>query len=61
MSIRATARLVGASKTMLLKLLVAAGEVCAAYQDRVLRNLPCKRIEADEIFRAFSSASDRLR
>jgi IS1 family transposase len=30
-------------------LLVDAGNACIAYQDRVLRNLPCKRLQVDEI------------
>jgi IS1 family transposase len=31
-------------------LLVEAGHACAAYQDRALRNLPCKRVQMDEIW-----------
>ncbi len=27
-----------------------AGQACAAYQDRVLRHLPCKRVQVDEIW-----------
>jgi IS1 family transposase len=57
-SIRATARMVGVSKTTVLKLLVEAGELCAIYQDHKLRNLPCKRVEADEIW-AFIGAKER--
>ena len=34
----------------MLKLLVDAGTACAAYQDRVLCNLSCRRIEVDEIW-----------
>lgn len=49
-SIRATARLVGVSKTTVLKFLVEAGQFCAIYQDHKLRNLPCRRIEADEVW-----------
>src|SRR5689334_17737234 len=49
-SIRATARLTGASKNTIIKLLVDAGQAAAAYQDRVLRNLPCKRVQVDEIW-----------
>src|SRR5215470_8860907 len=49
-SIRATVRLTGASKNTITKLLVDAGQACAAYQDRVLRNLPCKRVQVDEIW-----------
>jgi len=48
MSIRATARLFGVSKTTILKLIEDAGAAAAWYQDRVLRNLPCQRIQADE-------------
>lgn len=49
-SIRAVTRLTGASKNTVTKLLVDAGMACAAYQDRVLRNLPCKRVQVDEIW-----------
>lgn len=48
MSIRATARLFGVSKTTILKLIEDAGRAAAWYQDRVLRNLPCEKIQADE-------------
>src|SRR6266566_4865899 len=57
-SVRATARLVGVSKTTVLKLLVEVGELCAIYQDHKLRNLPCKSIQADEIW-AFVGAKQR--
>ncbi len=49
-SIRATVRLAGASKNTIAKLLVTAGQACMAYQDRVLVNLNCKRIEVDELW-----------
>ncbi len=49
-SIRATARLTGTSRTTVLSLLVDLGELCRTYQDHVLRNLPCQRIECDEIW-----------
>ena len=54
-SIRATVRMTGVSKTTILKLLVEVGEFCAAYQNVAHRKLPCKRIEADEIW-AFCGA-----
>lgn len=57
-SIRATARMTGTAKATVLKLLVEVGEFCSAYQDHVLRNLPCTRIEADEIW-AFCGAKAR--
>lgn len=49
-SIRATVRLTGASKNTIAKLLVTAGRACMAYQDRVLVNLNCRRIEVDELW-----------
>lgn len=57
-SIRGTARIVGVSKDTVLKLLVEVGEFCSFYQDAVLRNLSCARIEADEIW-AFVGAKRR--
>src|SRR5579872_1485746 len=49
-SIRAVARLTGASKNTVTKLVVDAGYACTEYQDRVLRNLPTKRVQVDEIW-----------
>lgn len=49
-SIRATTRLTGASKKAVSKLLVDAGQAAAWYQDRVFRNLTCKRVQVDEIW-----------
>ena len=57
-SIRATARITGTAKATVLKLLVEVGEFCSLYQDHVLRNLRCARIEADEIW-AFCGAKQR--
>ena len=57
-SVRATARMVGVSKTTVLKLLVEVGELCAIYHDKVVRGLPCKRIQMDEIW-AFVGAKER--
>ena len=47
-SIRAVTRITGVSKTTVTKLVVDAGSAAAWYQDRVLQNLPCKQIQADE-------------
>ena len=49
-SIRATSRMTGASKNTIVKLLADLGHVCAMYQDVALRNLPCRRIQVDEIW-----------
>jgi IS1 family transposase len=57
-SIRATCRITGASKNTVVKLLVDLGEMCSIYQDHVLRNLPTKRVECDEIW-SFVGAKQR--
>ncbi len=57
-SIRAISRMSGASKNTITKLLEDAGEAFTAYQDRVFRNLDCKRLQLDEIW-AFSYCKQR--
>jgi len=49
-SIRATVRMTGVAKNTIVKLLAEAGRACAEYQDKVFRNLPCKRIQCDELW-----------
>jgi IS1 family transposase len=49
-SIRATVRLTGVAKNTITKLLVELGDACAAYQHETLRNLPCERVQCDEIW-----------
>ncbi|HEY5743741.1 MAG TPA: IS1 family transposase, partial [Terrimicrobiaceae bacterium] len=57
-SIRATCRMTGAAKNTVVKLLVDAGRACSEYQDRVFRNLNCKRIQCDEIW-SFVGAKEK--
>jgi IS1 family transposase len=57
-SINATSRIVDISKNTILKLLAEVGSACAAYQDRVMRNLQCKQIQCDEIW-AFVGMKDK--
>jgi IS1 family transposase len=57
-SIRSTVRMTGVAKDTVLKLLGMVGEACLEFQNNVLRNLPCKRIECDEIW-AFCYAKDK--
>ena len=49
-SIRAVARMTNTDKDTVLRVLVEVGEFCSIYQDHALRQLPCARIEADEIW-----------
>jgi IS1 family transposase len=41
-----------------VKLLVDVGKACSEYQDKVLRNLPCQRLQCDEIW-AFCYAKEK--
>jgi IS1 family transposase len=58
MSIRSTERITGCDKKTILRLLVQLGEACREYQDRTLIDLPCKKIQCDEIW-AFCYAKDK--
>ncbi len=49
-SLRAASRLADVSINTVTKLLVDVGVACEQYQDKALRNLPCKRIQCDEIW-----------
>ncbi len=49
-SIRATVRMTGVAKNTIVKLLEDVGEACANFQDEAMRNLPCRRLECDEIW-----------
>lgn len=49
-SLRATSRLADCSINTVTKLLVDVGTACSEHQDKALRNLPCKRVQVDEIW-----------
>ncbi|MGC2694348.1 MAG: DDE-type integrase/transposase/recombinase [Candidatus Angelobacter sp.] len=49
-SIRSTERITQLHRDTILRLLVLAGERCVALMDTKMRNLQCKRIQADEIW-----------
>lgn len=57
-SIRATCRITGTAKGTVGRLLTRVGKACMEYQDVVLRNLPCKQIQCDEIW-AYCYAKDK--
>ena len=58
MSLRAASRLADCSINTVTRLLVDVGMACMAYQDATLRNLPCKRVQCDEIW-SFVGAKQR--
>jgi hypothetical protein len=47
--LRSTVRMTGAAMNTCFKLLADVGQACAECQDKTLRNLPCKRIQCDDI------------
>jgi IS1 family transposase len=57
-SIRSIVRMTGVSKNTISKLLVELGAACSQYMNETLVNLPCKRIQCDEIW-SFVGAKDK--
>lgn len=49
-SLRSTSRIADCSINTVTKILVDVGKACAEYQHRMMVDLPCKRIEVDEIW-----------
>ena len=49
-SLRSTCRMTGVAMNTVLKLLIDLGTACDAFQDKTLRGLSTKRVQADEIW-----------
>jgi len=49
-SIRSTERLMGLNRNTIMALLVQAGERAAKLMDKRMRQLPCRRIQSDELW-----------
>lgn len=49
-SLRSVTRMTGVHRTTIMKLLCDLGRACSEYQDKVFRNLHCKRLQCDEIW-----------
>ncbi len=49
-SIRSTERMTGTHRDTICRLLVEVGDGCAQLMDEQMRDLPCRRIEVDEIW-----------
>jgi len=56
-SIRATVRMTEVSKNAIQRLLAALGPACEQFHDRAIRNLPCKRVQCDEIWSFLAAIS----
>jgi IS1 family transposase len=57
-SIRSTVRMTGVAKNTIQKLTKEVGQACLDFQNQALVNLPCKRIQADEVW-CFCYSKDR--
>jgi len=49
-SIRSTERMTGIHRDTIMRLMVEVGEGCQRIMDEKMRGLPCKRVQADEIW-----------
>jgi IS1 family transposase len=58
-SIRSTERMTGTHRDTICRLLVEVGEGCAKLMDEQMRELPCRRIEVDEIIWAYVGKKQR--
>jgi len=59
-SLRATSRLADCSVITVMKFLVDMGTACAKYMDESMRNLPCKRVQVDEIWSFIYQKQDNV-
>lgn len=57
-SMRSTSRIADVAINTVTKLLIDPGRVCSEFQDQTLRDLPCRRLQLDEIW-AFSYCKQR--
>jgi len=57
-SIRSTARITGTAINTVVKLLREVGAACLEYQDKVMHDLPCKKLQIDEIW-SFCCAKEK--
>jgi len=57
-SIRSTARITGTAINTVVKLLREVGAACLDYQNKTMHNLPCKKLQCDEIW-SFVYAKDK--
>ncbi|HSY16840.1 MAG TPA: IS1 family transposase [Candidatus Acidoferrales bacterium] len=49
-SLRSTQRMTGFAKKTIARLQIEIGQACLAYHDKVMRNLPCKVVQVDEVW-----------
>jgi IS1 family transposase len=57
-SVRSTVRITGVSKNAIQRLTREIGDACLRFQDKILRNLTCRRLQCDECW-CFCYAKDK--
>lgn len=57
-SIRSTERLTGLNRNTIMRLLVIAGQQCDKLMNERMRNLPCLRIQSDELLDVFDEETE---
>lgn len=57
-SLRATSRMTSVAVNTVMKFVADVGRVCSIHQDKVFRNLKCRRLQVDEIW-AFCGAKQK--
>jgi len=60
-SIRSTERMTNTHRDTVMRLMVEVGEGCARIMDEKMRNLPCERIQVDEIWSYVRKKQARLK
>lgn len=60
-SIHSTERMTGIHRDTIMRLLVEAGANCAAIMDEKMRDLPCKRVQVDQIWSYVGKKQRRVR
>jgi len=60
-SIRSTERLTGLNRNTIMSLLVEAGAHCEKFMDASMRQLPCKRVQCDELWSFVAKKQKRVR
>jgi hypothetical protein len=59
-SIRSTERMTGTHRDTIMRLLVEVGDGCAKLMDEQMRELPCRRVQVDEIWAYVGKKQARL-
>ena len=60
-SIRSIERMTGIHRDTIMRLLVSVGERCSTLMDTAMRELPCRRVQCDEIWTFVGKKAKRVR